>query len=135
VLQARGAEPLRAGAGEAQGGAFEGDLGMVGDEVVEGPEPQPLRAQPAAGTGCMVRLAALLGAVGEDGLDGGAVEPRHIELGEADGNGPLVAGVYDRCHRQRAGDQRLSVLGGNQSGFHSMETPARKTQLGSAAAQ
>ena len=74
---------------------------MAGDEIVEGLDPELLRAQPAAGTGGIVRLAAPLRAVGEDRLQGRAVETGHGQLGQARVDRLLVARVHDRRDRQR----------------------------------
>ena len=71
------------------------DLAMAGNELIEARHPLDLRAAPAAGAARGVRDAALLGAVGEDGLERRAVEPRDGHPGEALIDRQLVARVDD----------------------------------------
>ena len=69
-------------------------------KLVERLDAELLRAQPAAGTGGIVRLAAPLRAIGEDRLQRRAVETRDRQLGQAQVDRLLVAGVHDRRHGQ-----------------------------------
>ena len=104
---------------QAQRRVREVDLRMPGNEVVERLDAEPVHPQPAAGTGCLVRLAAPLRAIGQDRLQRRAVEARDRQLGQADIDRLLVAGMHDRRHRQPgAGNDRLSILDGDAGQVH-----------------
>ena len=82
-------------AGETDGPVADDDLVMAGNELIEARHPLDLGAAPAAGAARGVRDAALLGAVGEDGLERRAVEPRDGHPGEALIDRQLVARIDD----------------------------------------
>jgi hypothetical protein len=100
------------------------------DERVEGRNAERLDAAFAAGTGSLVRLAAPLGAVGEDQLEARAVEAGHGKVGEAGVDRLLVAGVHDgRDGQLGAGKDRLAVADGDldQALPAPMKPPMRAT--------
>ena len=103
----------------------EGDLGVARDELVEGRDAQRLGPALAAGTRGLVRLAAPLGAVGEDRLEAVAVEAGHGKVGKAGVDGPLVAGMDDgRDGQPGAGKDRLAILDGDCGTFDSLCRPS-----------
>ena len=102
-------EPLR-----RTGESREGDLGVARDEIVEGLDAELLHLQPAARTGGIVRLAAPLGAIGQDRLQRRAIEPGHGQLGETHIDGLLVARMHDGGDGQAgSGNPWLTIADGN----------------------
>jgi hypothetical protein len=66
------------------------------NKLVERGDPQPAGTQAATRACCIVSLAALLGAVGEDRLERRAIEVRHPEGRQCGIDGALMAGLHDR---------------------------------------
>src|SRR5581483_12477959 len=66
LLEALRAQRLGAASAQGHGRLVEADLGVMGNEVVERPDAEPVQSHAAAGEGCTLRLAMLLGAIGED---------------------------------------------------------------------
>ena len=52
-----------------------------------------LRAQPAAGAGCIVALAPLLGAIDEDWFEGCAIQTRRVKSLQRSGKATLVCNI------------------------------------------
>ncbi len=86
---------------QAHGAVADDDLLVAGDEIVEGGDAQRVGAALAAGACGLIRLAAQLGAVGEDRLQRFPVEPRHGEGGETGIDRFFVADVNDLRHGAR----------------------------------
>ena len=89
---------------EAHGALADDDFLVAGDEVVERVDAERLGAPLAARTRGAVRLAAQLGAVGEDRLERSSVEPGHRQLAQCHVDRALMAGVYDLGDGRGAGE-------------------------------
>ena len=121
MLEARRRQGTGARAAQPDRGILERDLRMARDELVERLDTELLHAQPAAGTGCIVRLAAALRAVGEDRLQARAIETRNGQLREPHIDRLLVAGMHDGRDREPAADHgRLSILDRDVGHFRSL---------------
>ena len=112
VFEALRREATAAGTWEPDGRAGERDLRKLPYEIVEGPQTETFRPQTAAGTGCIVGLAALLRAVDEDGLQRRVVEACRRPACQRGGDPLLVRYIDDgRNGNPRAGHHWLPLSG------------------------